>query len=156
MKTDMGSIQNQIDNIANANDLTKIQEYIVNNELVNKYSLSSSIIEFYKEDIKKNNFEGVTEAYIDDLIMIAYNRVKAEKVIAPQVEVYNDDLWKEIKRDIDFAYRDHMWNLDLEMSDGLKNKLDNKLEEYSKELWLNKSKVDENKVVEIIDSVLLR
>lgn len=155
MKTDMGSIQNQIDNIANANDLTKIQEYIVNNELVNKYNLSSIIIDFYKEDIKKDNFEGVTESYIDDLIMIAYNRVKAKKITA-HVEIYDDENWKEIQKDIELVYRDYMWNLDLEMTDGLKNKLDNKLEEYSKELWLNKSKVDENKVVEIIDSVLLR
>lgn len=156
MKTNLGSIQNQIDNIANANDLTKIQEYIVSNELVNEYDLSSTIIELYKEDIKKDDFEGVTENYIDDLIMIAYNRIKAKKITAPPVEIYNDDMWKEIERDIDLAYKDYMLNLDLDTSDRLQKKLNEKLDNYAKELWLNKSKVNKYKVGDIIESVLLR
>lgn len=152
----ISDVETKVDNIANANDLTKIQEYISDNELVNKYNLASTIIRYYKEDVKKEDFEGVTESYIDDLITIAYNRVNANKAIAPQVEIYNDDMWKEIKNDIDSTYRDYLWNLDLNVSDGLQKKLNDKLDKYAKEIWLKKSKVDNFKVQDIIRSVLLR
>ena len=49
-----------------------------------------------------------------------------------------------------------MFNLSLELSDGLRNKLNTKLNEYAKYLWKNELNVDEFKVQDIIDSIALR
>lgn len=70
-------IQNQLDNLANANDLKRIQEYISGHELVEKYNLASTIIGYYKEDVKKEDFTGVTDYYIEDLITMAFNTTSA-------------------------------------------------------------------------------
>ena len=83
-------IQNQLDNLANANDLKRIQEYISGHDVVEKYKLASIIIGYYKEDVKKEDFEGVTTDYIDELIMRARNFVVAKDMIQPIDEIYND------------------------------------------------------------------
>lgn len=147
-------IQNQIDNIANANDLTRIQDYMVNNEFVQKYDLASEVINLYKEDIKNNNFNGVTNDYIEELISIAYNRTVAYSKTDFGTEIYNDDLWKKINQEIDIYEQDIMWNISFKLSSSQKKKVKSELQEYAKELWLNKeSKVDESKVHDIIISI---
>uniref|UniRef100_UPI0026F2536A site-specific integrase n=1 Tax=Methanobrevibacter gottschalkii TaxID=190974 RepID=UPI0026F2536A len=144
-------IQNQIDNIANANDLTRIQDYMVNHELVEQYDLASEVINLYKEDVKNDNFEGVTNAYIEELISTAYNRSVAYSKIDNGDEIYNDDLWKSINEQIDNYEQSIMWNIPFNLSSSQKKKIASELNSYAKELWLNKSdNVDEYKVQDII------
>lgn len=144
-------IQNQIDNIANANDLTRIQDYMANHELVQEYDLASEIINLYKEDVKKDNFEGVTNDYIEELISTAYNRSVAYSKIDNGDEIYNDDLWKSINEQIDNYEQSIMWNIPFNLSSSQKKKIASELNSYAKELWLNKSdNVDEYKVQDII------
>lgn len=147
-------IQNQIDNIANANDLTRIQDYMANHELVQKYDLASEIINLYKEDVKKNNFEGVTNDYIEELISTAYNRSVAYSKIDNGDEIYNDDLWKSINEQIDNYEQSIMWNIPFKLSSSQKKKIASELNSYAKELWLNKSdNVDEYKVQDIVTGI---
>ena len=147
-------IQNQIDNIANANDLTRIQDYMVNHELVEQYDLASEVINLYKEDVKNDNFEGVTNAYIEELISTAYNRSVAYSKIDNGDEIYNDDLWKSINEQIDNYEQSIMWNIPFNLSSSQKKKIASELNSYSKELWLNKSdNVDEYKVQDIITGI---
>lgn len=84
-------IQNQLDNLANANDLKRIQEYISGHELVEKYNLASTIIGYYKEDVKKEDFAGVTDYYIEDLITMAFNTTSAFQFTAIRDEYYRND-----------------------------------------------------------------
>lgn len=147
-------IQNQIDNIANANDLTRIQDYMVNHELVEQYDLASEVINLYKEDVKNDNFEGVTNAYIEELISTAYNRSVAYSKIDNGDEIYNDDLWKSINEQIDNYEQSIMWNIPFNLSSSQKKKIASELNSYAKELWLNKSdNVDECKVQDIITGI---
>ena len=147
-------IQNQIDNIANANDLTRIQDYMVNHELVEQYDLASEVINLYKEDVKNDNFEGVTNAYIEELISTAYNRSVAYSKIDNGDEIYNDDLWKSINEQIDNYEQSIMWNIPFNLSSSQKKKITSELNSYAKELWLNKSdNVDEYKVQDIITGI---
>ena len=144
-------IQNQIDNIANANDLTRIQDYMVNHELVEQYDLASEVINLYKEDVKNDNFEGVTNAYIEELISTAYNRSVAYSKIDNGDKIYNDDLWKSINEQIDNYEQSIMWNIPFNLSSSQKKKISSELSNYAKELWLNKiDNVDEYKVQDII------
>ena len=147
-------IQNQIDNIANANDLTRIQDYMVNHELVEQYDLASEVINLYKEDVKNDNFEGVTNAYIEELISTAYNRSVAYSKIDNGDEIYNDDLWKSINEQIDNYEQSIMWNIPFNLSSSQKKKIASELNSYAKELWLNKiDNVDEYKVQDIITGI---
>lgn len=147
-------IQNQIDNIANANDLTRIQDYMVNHELVQEYDLASEVINLYKEDVKKDNFEGVTNVYIEELISIAYNRTVAYSKTDFGAEIYNDDLWKKINQEIDIYEQGIMWNIPFKLSSSQNKKVKSELQKYAEELWLNKEgKVDENKVHDIIINI---
>lgn len=155
LKDNVSSMRNEIDNISRINDIAKIQDYIVDNEIVNEYNLSSKIIDLYKADVKKDNFEGVTNSYIDDLIIIARNNVVARESISFQSEIYNDDLWKQINAEIDYYVQQHLWNLSLELTDGLRKKLREKLNEYAKFLWKNDEKVDEMKVHNVVESIAL-
>lgn len=151
LSTQVTGIQNQIDNIANANDLTRIQDYMANHELVQKYDLASEVIKLYKEDVKNDNFEGVTNAYIEELISIAYNRSVAYSNIDVGEEIYNDDLWKYINNQIDQYHQDIMWNLSFKLSSSQKKKIALELNKYAEELWLNKNDdVNKFKVHDII------
>lgn len=153
----INDVETKVDNIANANDLTKIQEYISNNELVNKYGLSSIIIGYYKEDVKKEDFEGVSNNYIEGLIMKAYNTHIAFKTLETRdEEIYSDDSWKEIKSIIDHYEHEYtVSNGYIFMGDSA-NRLAIELESYAIEVWENKGKVEMSKVHEIVDSIALR
>ena len=149
-------IQNQLDNLANANDLKRIQEYISGHEVVEKYKLASIIIGYYKEDVKKDDFEGVTTDYIDELIMQARNFVVAKGMIQPIDEIYNDDLWKEIKTEIDIYSQDIIYNLGYEFSKSQIKKLNDKLDDYASDLWKNKKKANMYDVENIVNSIAIR
>lgn len=43
----------EIDNVSRINDIAKIQDYIVGNELLNEYGLSLDIISLYKKILGK-------------------------------------------------------------------------------------------------------
>lgn len=155
LKDSVSSMRAEIDNISRINDIAKIQDYIVDNEIVNEYNLSSKIIELYKADVKKDDFEGVTNSYIDDLIMIARNNAVALKSITFQSEIYNDDLWKQINAEIDRYMSDYMFNLSLELTEGLRKRISAELNDYAKELWKNDGEVDRDKVETIVGKIAL-
>ena len=48
-----------------------------------------------------------------------------------------------------------MSNLSLELTDGLRKKLNEKLNEYAEYLWKNDEKVNEAKVCQIVESIAL-
>ena len=148
-------MRNEIDNVSRLNDIAKIQDYIVDNKIVNEYNLSSKIIDLYKADVKKDDFEGVTNSYIDDLIMIARNNVVALESISFQPQVYNDDVWKKINAEIDLYVSDYMDNLSLELTDGLRKRISDELNDYAIELWQDKGKVDRVKVEKIVERIAL-
>ena len=127
---------------------------MVNHELVEQYDLASEVINLYKEDVKNDNFEGVTNAYIEELISTAYNRSVAYSKIDNGDEIYNDDLWKSINEQIDNYEQSIMWNIPFNLSSSQKKKIASELNSYAKELWLNKSdNVDEYKVQDIITGI---
>ncbi len=152
LSTQVKGIQNQIDNIANVNDLTRIQEYLSNHDLVEKYNLTSDVINLYKEDVKKDDFEGVTNSYIEELIYIAYNRKVAYE--RGYEEIYNDDLWKIINQEIGLYEQNIMWDFEFKLSSSQKDKIAKELDKYAKELWKNnQNKVNEDKVRGIVEII---
>ena len=150
-------IQNQLDNLANANDLKRIQEYISGHELVEEYNLSSIISEYYKEDVKKEDFAGVTDSYIEDLIMMAFNTTSAIQSIASRDENFkDDDNWKLINSEIGHYEHNYIEDMGYKLSKSQNKKLFNELEAYSINVWENNAKVDISKVHSIIDAIVLR
>ena len=147
-------MRTEIDNVSRINDIAKIQDYIMDNELVNKHNLASQIIEIYKEDIKKDDYQGVTNDYIDELITTAYNRTVAYSKIDFGNEIHNDELWKKINQEIDVYMNNLMWNIPFKLSSSQEKKIKSELRTYAEELWLNKEeKVDESKVHNIISNI---
>lgn len=150
-------IQNQLDNIVNANDIKTIQEYISDNELVNKYNLASIIIDYYKEDIKKTDFEGVTTSYIDDLITTAFNTNSSlQSTENIDGEYMAEDSWKQISSQIDYLKSMYIENKGYKLSESQDKKISEQLRGYSISLWENNEKMDMLKVYSIIDSVVIR
>ena len=154
LKGNLSDMRTEIDNISHINDIAKIQDYIVGNELVNEYNLASDVINLYKEDIKKDDFEGVTNDYIEELIMVAYNRSVAYAETEFSQDIYDDELWKTINDKIDYYQQAIMWNLKFKLTKSQEKKIASKLREYAEELWLNKEdKVDETKVHDIVVTI---
>ena len=149
-------VETKVDNIANANDLTRIQDYISKHELVNKYNLSSTIIGYYKEDVKKEDFEGVTDDYIETLIYTAFNSVSALKTTQPAEQVYNDELWKKISDEISYYENECIEANGYQFSESQGKKLANELNSYAITLWQNKGKVEKIKVEKIIENIAVR
>ena len=144
----------KIDNVTLINDIAKIQDYIIDDEIVNKYNLSSKIIELYKSDVKKDNFEGVTSSYIDDLIMIARNNV-VTLGLRNEPEIYNDELWNQINEEINHYYSEIMTDLSLELSDGLRKKINYELNNYAEKVYETKGKVETTEVNDIVIKIAL-
>lgn len=150
-------IQNQLDNLANANDLKRIQEYMSKHELVEKYGLASTVIGYYKEDVKKEDFTGVTDSYIEDLISMAFNTNSAFLPTEIRDEYYkSDDDWKIINSEVGYYENDYIEQMGYVLSKSQGKKIAEKLESYSIMLWENKEKVDNSKVKSIIDGIVLR
>lgn len=147
-------IQNQMDNLVKANDLKKIQEYISNNKTVNENGLSQIIIEYYMEDIKKKDFIGVTNSYIEELIATAYNShvvgVEAENEEIP------DTTLKEIKSIIEDYKSEYILRNKYRLSESQNKRLENELGDYAIELLQSKEKVDKSKVEKITHSIITR
>lgn len=150
----VNDMRREIDNVAHVNDIAKIQDYIVDNELVNEYNLASDVINLYKEDIKKDDFEGVTNDYIEELIMVAYNRSVAYAETEFSQDIYDDELWKTINDKIDYYQQGIMWNLKFKLTKSQEKKITSKLREYAEELWLKEEdKVEESKVHNIVITI---
>lgn len=138
LSTQVNDIQKQIDDMANANNINKIQEYIVDNEKVNEYDLSDKVMELYRSDIEENNSIIVTTSYIDTLITRAYNMASGSILNGHKGaggELAKNEEFIEIKQKI-FSYksviiRSHNYML----TDSQEKLLDNELEEYSIDLW---------------------
>ena len=157
LSSHVSDIQNQLDNLANANDLKRIQEYMSKHELVEKYELASIVIGYYKEDVKKEDFTGVTDSYIEDLITMAFNTNSAFQSTAIRDENYkfNDD-WKIIDSEIGYYENDYIDSMGYVLSKSQSKKIAEELESYSIRLWEDKEKVNSSKVKSIIDDIVLR
>lgn len=150
-------VETKVDNIAKANDFTKIQEYISDNENVNKYGLASIIIGYYKEDVKKEDFGGVSNNYIEGLIMKAYNTHIAFKTLnSRDEEIYSDERWKEVKTLIDYYEHEHIESNGYIFMGKFADELAEELESYAIEVIENNGEVEQSKVNKIIDSIALR
>lgn len=156
LASQVNGIQHQIDNIAHANDLTRIQDYISKHELVNEYNLSSIIIGYYKEDVKKEDFEGVTDDYIETLIYTAFNSVASLKTIEPRPEVYDDELWRRISSEIGYYEHRCSEGNGYQFSEPQKKKLALELNNYAITLWQEKRDVEKTKVEEIVNNIATR
>lgn len=73
------TLEDQILKINNQKNIDKIEDYITDNEIVNKYRLANRIFELYIyiyiSDIKENSSIFVVNTYIDELIFRAYEEL---------------------------------------------------------------------------------
>ena len=79
LTTQINDIQNQVDSFTAKNNITEIQKYIVENELVNEYNLSNKIYELYRLDMDKG-LSFIDASYIDTLIARAYNSLPQYRI----------------------------------------------------------------------------
>lgn len=152
------NIQEQIDNINHLNDITRIQDYIADNDLVKKYGLASRVIELYKEDIKKG-VASADNSYIDTLITRAYNHSlfdgENQFVKTLDEEIEEDDLYIELEYRIFSTYESLLNGTNIQVSDAQGQKITKKLKEYLIQTWKAKGEVDEGYVSNLINDILL-
>ena len=152
------NIQEQIDNINHLNDITRIQDYIADNDLVKKYGLASRVIELYKEDIKKG-VASADNSYIDTLITRAYNHslFDGENQFVKTLDegIEEDDLYIELEHRIFSTYESLLYGTNIQVSDAQGQKITKKLKEYLIQTWKTKGEVDDGYVSNLIDDILL-
>lgn len=139
LSTQVNDIQKQIDDMANANNINKIQEYIVDNEKVNEYDLSDKIMELYRSDIEENKSIIVTTSYIDTLITRAYNMSNMDRLHRKRKgaggKLAKNKEFIELKQKI-FSYKSVIIrNRNYVLTDSQEKLLDDELEEYCADLW---------------------
>ena len=140
LSTQVTDIQKQIGDMTNANNISRIQDYIADNELVNKYNLANKVIELYREDIDKNKSIIVINSYIDTLITRAFNNLPEYRVKGTRkdgAEKANDKDYIELKRKVMDLKRVIIKNRNFILSDSQEALIDDKLTDYCAELWWN-------------------
>lgn len=156
LSTQVNSIENRLNNIARANDITKIQEYASKHELVNKYNLMESVIKIYNEDIEKNPNLFVDETYIEYIITRAYNRQHDEdlKTITDSTITYN--MQTQILDRLNEIANNYIETLGFSKSKYIEQKLYEKFWELAVELekkGLDESSIDDE-VIAIVKSII--
>ena len=140
LSTQVTDIQKQIDDMTNANNITRIQDYIADNELVNEYNLANKVIELYREDVDKNKSIIVINSYIDTLITRAFNNLPQYRVNGTRkdgAEKSKDKDYIELKRKVMDLKRSIIKNRNFILSDSQEAMIDDKLTDYCAELWWN-------------------
>lgn len=133
-------IQKQIEDMTNANNVARIQDYIASNELVNQYNLANKVIELYREDVDKNKSLIVINSYIDTLITRAYNALPEYRVSGTRkdgAERQGDKEYIELKRKVMHQKRSIISVKNLKLSESQERLIDDKLTDYCAELWWN-------------------
>ena len=150
-------IQKQIDTINHLNDITRIQDYIADNDLVKEYSLASKIVDLYKEDMEKG-IASVDNSYMDTLITRAYNHSIYEgknEFITQEEYIETDELYEKLRDEIFSDYNALLQGTNIQVSDLQNKKINEKLEEHLMEIWKNKGKVNHKYINDIIEDIIL-
>ncbi len=157
LSTQVTDIQKQIDDMTNANNITRIQEYIASNELVNQYNLANKVVELYREDVGKNKSIIVIDSYIDTLITRAYNTLPEYRVNGTRkdgAERQGDKEYIELKRKVMHQKLAVIRIQNLKLSDSQEKLIDDRLTDYCAELWWNFTyEYDKKYVREVVISV---
>ena len=157
LASQVNNIEDRLNNIARANDITKIQEYASQNEMVNKYNLMESVIKIYNEDIEKNPNLFVDENYIGYIIDRAYNRQHADELEVISNHSNNFNMQTQILNRFNEIANNYIESLGFSKSDYIEQKLYEKFWEWALELekkGLDESSIDENEVITVIDSII--
>ena len=157
LSAQMGNMQDQITIIAQGNNIKRIQDYIMDNELVNEHNLSNRVIELYLSDVEEDDVM-IDNNYLETLVTRAYNHSLYDGDnefldIEEYVEV--DDLYKKLRDEIFGVYDSYMKGSNIQFSESQEKKITEKLEEYLMEIWEAKDKVDHGYVGGIIDDIAL-
>lgn len=151
------NIQDQIDTINHLNDITHIQEYIADNDLVKEHGLASQVIDLYKEDIKKG-VASVDNSYIDTLITRSYNRSIYEgknEFITKEEPIEKDELYKKLEYEL-YAFHDSLINgTNIILSDAQDKKISKVIDEYLIETWKAKGKINYSDISDKIEDIIL-
>ena len=157
IQTQMVSMQEQIDNINHLNDITRIQDYIADNDLVKEYGLASRIIDLYKEDMKKG-VVSVDNSYIDTLITRSYNRSIYDgenEFITIEEPIERDELYNKLEYEL-YSLHDSIINgTNIKLSDAQDKKISKILDDYLIKTWKAKGKIDQGYVGKIIEDIVL-
>lgn len=150
-------IQEQINNINHLNDITRIQDYIADNDLVKEYGLASRIIDLYKEDMKKG-VVSVDNSYIDTLITRSYNRSIYDgenEFITKEEPIERDELYNKLEYEL-YSLHDSIINgTNIKLSDAQDKKISKMLDDYLIKTWKAKGKIDHRYVGKKIDDIVL-
>lgn len=150
-------IQKQIDTINHLNDITRIQDYIADNDLVKEYSLASKIVDLYKEDMEKG-IASVDNSYMDTLITRAYNHSLFEgqnEFITEEEYIEEDELYLQLEHEIFSGYDSLLRGTNVKVSDAQSKKINEKLQEHLVETWKQKGKVDHKYISDTINDIIL-
>ena len=157
LSTQMTDIQNQIDLITQSTNIERVQEYIQGNEIVEKYSLSSKIIELFKDDVKNGRASSDVD-YMESLICRAYNHLIAEgefpNPLEPPADTINDERMQKIRKETDEAYYHIIENQGVRVSKAQSKKIKRKLEIYELNTWKAEKEANIVDITEIIWDII--
>ena len=157
LSTQVTDIQKQIDTINHLNDITRIQDYIADNDLVKEYGLASRIVDLYKEDMEKG-IASVDNSYMDTLITRAYNHSLFEgqnEFITEEEYIEEDELYLQLEHEIFSGYDSLLRGTNVKVSDAQSKKINEKLQEHLVETWKQKGKVDHKYISDTINDIIL-
>ncbi|WP_405297879.1 tyrosine-type recombinase/integrase [Methanobrevibacter sp.] len=156
LSTQIKDIQNQIGAVSNQNNVTEIQNQIMNNETVNKFNLSNKIIELYRVDIENNNSLIVDSAYIETLIARAYNSLPSYRILNIRNDGENKQEnrdYQKLKNEVTKVKDNFIQSNGFLLSQSQFNSIAEKLDDYCDKLWWKHSD-DYDK--ETIESLILK
>lgn len=157
LTTQMGNMENRITVIAQGNNIKTIQDYIMDNDLVNEYNLSNKVIELYLSDAEENDVM-IDNKYLETLVTRAYNHSLYDgdnEFINGEEYIEIDDRYKELQTEIFGIYDNYMRSTNVQFSESQDKKITEKLEEYLMEIWEAEGTVDDGYVGSIIDDIAL-
>lgn len=157
LSNQMGDMQNQITTIAQENNIKRIQDYMLDNEMVNEHNLSKRVIDLYLEDIEEKDVM-IDKNYLETLITRAYNHslYNGENEFLDKEEyVVADSLYLKLKDDLD-RHRESMFiGTNIRLSDAQSKKINEKLDEHLTETWKKKGKIDYGYISKVIEDIIL-
>ena len=157
LSTQMGNMQDQITIIAQENNIKRIQDYMLDNEMVNEYNLSKRVIDLYLEDIEEKDVM-IDKNYLETLITRAYNHSLYDgenEFLDKEEYVESDSSYLKLKEDLD-RHRESMFNgTNIILSEGQNKKINEKLDEHLTETWKKKGKIDYGYISKVIEDIIL-
>lgn len=155
LTTQMGNMQDQITIIAQGNNIKTIQDYIMDNELVNEHNLSNKVIELYLSDAEEDDVM-IDKNYLETLVTRAYNHSLYDgdnEFLNGENYIEVDDRYKELEREIFDVYDVYLRGTNVQFSESQEKKITKKLEEYLMEIWKAKGTANIGYVGGIIEDI---